>query len=365
MGANALRASLEALLNEKNGGSGRNRTGVDGFAIRCITTLPPSQVGASISASEVEPKPEGAQYTRPTRQAKPPKFRPNIGLFRRLASAALRPLAFYLPRGAMDSCPHTKVKTMFENLTTDIQGAIGRLTLNRPEKLNALSRQTLAEIAQAAAWFNTQSEVKVVIVSGNGRAFSAGADLESFSGDTEQHIRAAADQGRLMAEAVEGMQAVTIAAIQGWCVGGGLVLSAACDLRVACNDARFSIPEVDLGIPLAWGGIPRLVREIGPALTKELVLTCRPFGASEARACGFLNRVVDSDALESETQTLAALIAKKASHAIASTKQHVNAVTAQMVGTTRSWADADGLVVALHDTECNTARAQYLATKSN
>ena len=70
------------------------------------------------------------------------------------------------------------------------------------------------------------------------------------------------------------MRALTIARIQGWCVGGGLVLAAACDLRLAADTARFSIPEVDLGIPLAWGGIPRLVREIGPALTKELVLTC-------------------------------------------------------------------------------------------
>ena len=253
------------------------------------------------------------------------------------------------------------VITMFENLTIDTHGAIGTLTLNRPIKLNALSRQTLVEITQAAAWFDTRSEVKVVIVSGNGRAFSAGADLETFSGENDQDIRAAADQGRLMAEAVEGMRAVTIAAIQGWCVGGGLVLAAACDLRLACHDTRFSIPEVDLGIPLAWGGIPRLVREIGPALTKELVMTCRPFDASEAKDCGFLNRVVDADALHRETQALAELVAQKATHAVASTKQHVNAVTAQMVGTGRSWADADGLVVALQDAESIAARTQYLA----
>ena len=83
--------------------------------------------------------------------------------------------------------------------------------------------------------------------------------------------------------------------MHGWCVGGGLVLAAVCDLRVAGRSARFSIPEVELGIPLAWGGIPRLVREIGPALTKELVMTCREFGPDEAKAAGFLNRVVDDD----------------------------------------------------------------------
>jgi len=138
------------------------------------------------------------------------------------------------------------------------------------------------------------------------------------------------------------------------------VLAAACDLRIAAEDARFSIPEVDLGIPLAWGGIPRLVREIGPALTKELVLTCRPFDAAEAKAIGFLNRLVPGEELESAALAWAASLATKASHAIFSTKRHVNAVTDQMVGTMRSWSDADGLVTAFGDEECADARRAYL-----
>jgi enoyl-CoA hydratase/carnithine racemase len=179
---------------------------------------------------------------------------------------------------------------MFETLRAEVDGPIGRLTLDRPKKLNPLSTQALTEIAEAAHWFDTQPSVKAVIVSGAGRAFSAGADLASFVGPQQVSTRDAADIGRQMAEALEAMRALSVAAIRGWCVGGGLVLAAACDLRIAAEGARFSIPEVDLGIPLAWGGIPRLVREIGPALTKELVLTCRPFDAAEARAAGFLNR---------------------------------------------------------------------------
>jgi enoyl-CoA hydratase/carnithine racemase len=205
--------------------------------------------------------------------------------------------------------------------------------------------------------------VKVVIVAGAGRAFSAGADLASFGGAQELPVREAADRGRQMAEALEQMRAVSIAAIQGWCVGGGLVLAAACDLRVAAADARFSIPEVDLGIPLAWGGIPRLVREIGPARTKELVLTCRPFDAAEAKAAGFLNRVVPAAELEAHVLALARTLAAKASHALFSTKRHVNAVTEQMVGTMRSWSDADGLVAALGDPECGEARRAYLRAR--
>ena len=95
-------------------------------------------------------------------------------------------------------------------------------------------------------------DVKVVIISGAGRAFSAGADLASFGGPADTLPRAAADAGRRMAEAIEGMEAATIAAVHGHCVGGGVVLAGACDLRIAAESTRFSIPEVDLGIPLAW-----------------------------------------------------------------------------------------------------------------
>jgi enoyl-CoA hydratase/carnithine racemase len=252
---------------------------------------------------------------------------------------------------------------MFETLLADVDGAVGRLTLNRPEKRNPLSTQTLKELARAARWFDDRPEVKVVIVSGAGRAFSAGADLASFTGEPEISVREAADLGRQMADALERMRALSIASIQGWCVGGGLVLAAACDLRIAADDARFSIPEIDLGIPLAWGGIPRLVREIGPALTKELVLTCRPFDAAEARSAGFVNRVVPAAELEATALELARSLAAKAAHAIFSTKQHVNAVTEQMVGTMRSWSDADGLVTALGDAECAEARRAYLAAR--
>lgn len=253
---------------------------------------------------------------------------------------------------------------MFSTLTTTVDGPIGRLTLNRPEKLNPLSWQCLAEIAEAAAGFDAQPSVKVVVVSGAGRAFSAGADLSTFSQKQEITTREVAEHGRLMAEALERMRAIAIASIHGWCVGGGLVVAAACDLRIAADDARFSIPEVDLGIPLAWGGIPRLVREIGPALTKELVMTCRPFDAAEAKAAGFVNRVVAPGQLDSEVEDLAATLAAKASHALFSTKRHVNAVTDQMVGTMRSWSDADGLVTAFNDPECAEVRTSYLEQRS-
>lgn len=249
----------------------------------------------------------------------------------------------------------------FETLEVSCDGRRGRITLTRPDKLNPLSTTALEELASAARWLDERRDVAVVVVSGAGRAFSAGADLRSFRGpEGELSPREAADAGRRMADAVEGMRAVTVARVQGHCVGGGLVLAAACDLRVAADDTRFSIPEVDLGIPLAWGGIPRLVREIGPAATKELVMTCRPFGAEEARRLGFLNRVVPEERLDEEVEELVATLAAKAPPTLRATKQHVDAVTSAMVGLGRAWSDADALVSALSDPECREARRHYL-----
>ncbi|MGA0864020.1 MAG: enoyl-CoA hydratase/isomerase family protein [Ilumatobacteraceae bacterium] len=253
---------------------------------------------------------------------------------------------------------------IFETLEVTVDGTIGRLELARPDSLNSLSRRTLQDLAEAARWFDAHRSVKVVVVSGAGRAFCAGFDLGDFSTpDPEWSTRETADLGRLMAEAVTDMRALTIASIHGHCVGGGLVLAASCDLRIAAADAIFSIPEVDLGIPLAWGGIPRLVREIGPAATKELVLTCRRFGPDEARALGFVNAVVPHDELGGHVDALAALLAAKPGYALRTTKQQVNAVTEEIAGTRRNASDADALVFATHDAESRAASASYLASK--
>lgn len=253
----------------------------------------------------------------------------------------------------------------FTTLRVSVDGPVGRLVLDRPERLNALSRTTLSELAAAARWFDEQRGVKAVVVRGEGRAFSAGFDLDDFArrpadGDADD----GAELGRLMAEAVTDVRAVTVAAVHGHCVGGGLVLAAACDLRIAGRGARFSIPEVDLGIPLAWGGIPRLVRELGPALTKELVLTCRPFDADEARAVGFLNRVVDDDEVVSAAEALAAELATKSALTLTTTKRHVNAVAEEAGSTAQSFRDADVLAAALRDPESRAAGAAYLERRS-
>ena len=266
---------------------------------------------------------------------------------------------------------HHAVMAEFTTLSVEVDGRIGRLTLRQGDKLNPLGTTALEEIAAAAAWFDA-TKASVVVVTGEGRAFSSGFDLREFAGrgptlddatGGAPANRAAADLGRQMAEAVERMSALTIAAIKGPCVGGGVVLAAVCDLRIAADDTEFSIPEVDLGIPLAWGGIPRLVREIGPAMTRELVLTCRPFDAEEARALGFVNRVVPRAELESAVDELADGLGGKAPSVVRTTKRQVLEALEAMSPTAGAWADADLLGAAMRDPDSRAAARAYLTRR--
>lgn len=250
----------------------------------------------------------------------------------------------------------------FANIDVGSDGPRGNITLNRPDKLNPLSTETLGALVDAAHWLDEQPEVKVVVVSGNGRAFSAGADIALFSGEDPGvgARRKAADAGRQMVEAIEAMRAITIGRIHGHCIGGAVLLAAACDLRVAADTTRFSIPELQLGIPLAWGGIPRLVREIGPAMTKELVLSCRPFTAEEARGLGFVNRVVGEQLLDETIEELAAQLLEKSALTLAATKLAVSATSRAIASTSAAWSDADVLLTALADPESRRVAEDYL-----
>jgi len=259
------------------------------------------------------------------------------------------------------------VTTEFENLRVEVDGGLGRITLDRPERLNALSPATLHELREAAHWFDARPEVRVVVLCGEGRAFTAGADLTDPPGASASpesglpwHERREAGQiGLRTIDALEGMRAVTVAQLHGYVIGGGVLLAAACDMRVAADDTVFSIPEVDIGIPLAWGGIPRLVREIGPALTKELVITCRRFSAEEARSFGFLNRVVPAAQLESEVKALVDSVLDKPSVPVTITKEHVNSVARSMAAGSTSFSDGDALMGVLTDPEYRKAAKRY------
>ena len=246
----------------------------------------------------------------------------------------------------------------YETITATIDHGIGRLTLNQPEKLNPLGTNTLQDIIDATTWFNKEN-VSVVIVSGNGRAFTAGFDLREFT-NPDRTGKDGAALGREMAEAVDRMKPVTIASLHGHCIGGGVVLASACDIRIASENTIFSIPEVDLGIPLAWGGIPRLVREIGPAMTKELVMTCRPFDSEEAKSLGFINQVVKDADLESQTMNMAEAIRKRPQTVIETTKNQVRAATDDLASTKNEWVGEMLIAAANKDDAARLVAQNYL-----
>ena len=246
----------------------------------------------------------------------------------------------------------------YETITATIHHGIGRLTLNQPHKLNPLGTNALQDIIDASTWFNKEN-VSVVIVSGNGRAFTAGFDLREFT-NPDRTGKDGAALGREMAEAVDSMKPVTIASLHGHCIGGGVVLASACDIRIASENTIFSIPEVDLGIPLAWGGIPRLVREIGPAMTKELVMTCRPFDANEAKSLGFINRVVKEADLESQTMNMAEAIRKRPQVIIETTKNQVRVATDDLASTKNEWVGEMLIAAANKDSAARSAAQNYL-----
>ena len=212
----------------------------------------------------------------------------------------------------------------FETLLVSADGPRGEIVLNRPQRRNAMSALMLEELATAARWFDEREAVKVVVIRGAGSSFSAGADLQGFTGDVgEESVRASAARGRAMSDAIATTRSITIAAIRGHCLGGAMVLAAACDLRVAADDARFALPEVDLGIPLTWGGVPLLTRTLGPAIATELILTCRTAEPEELRGLGFLNAVVSGDELEARVEALAEKVASQPRDALRVTKRQV------------------------------------------
>jgi enoyl-CoA hydratase/carnithine racemase len=184
-----------------------------------------------------------------------------------------------------------------ESLNLDFAGRLARLTLSRPGRHNALTSGMLAGLVEAAEAIAAQGS-DVVVLGGDGVDFSVGFDLEEIaSGDTR-----AAVLGGEAVEAIRGLEAITVARLSGWVVGGGVVLAGACDLRVGDVTTRFRIPEVTMGIPLGWGAVPLLVSELGPSLTRDLVMTGRDMDADEAARHGFLHRVgsdrdVETDAL--------------------------------------------------------------------
>ncbi|NJD66199.1 MAG: enoyl-CoA hydratase/isomerase family protein [Chloroflexi bacterium] len=233
------------------------------------------------------------------------------------------------------------------------------ITLNRPEKLNAINARMHAEIQQACRDLADDGDARVVIVTGAGRAFSAGADLGGSTSDPNRPALASANAersplrerirssaGNRTCAALEGLDQVTIGAVNGLAIGGAVVFLACLDIRVAAESSWFSIPEVDLEIPLTWNALPRLMRELGPARTKELVMTCDRFSSEDALRWGFLNHRVPDAEILSRARDLARKLLDKDPVSLALTKSTCNALAESMVPAHVPHSDRDYLVLS-------------------
>jgi enoyl-CoA hydratase len=211
---------------------------------------------------------------------------------------------------------------MYETILTETREHVGLVRLNRPKALNALNRLLLSELMQALDEFDRDPAIGAIVISGDERAFAAGADISEMaeSSAVEMLLR---DQISLF-DRITRIHKPVIAAVSGWCLGGGCELMLSCDMAVASETARFGQPEVKLGVIPGAGGTQRLTRAVGKAVAMEMVLNNRTLTATEALAMGMINRVVPPERFLDEALTLATEIAGRAPLAVRMGKEMVN-----------------------------------------
>jgi enoyl-CoA hydratase/carnithine racemase len=217
----------------------------------------------------------------------------------------------------------------YNTLSLQRDGPVLTVLLNRPDKRNAINREMHNEVQAVCQDLLTDFDTRVVILAGAGGAFSSGADTSEWGKpgpDNELELRHQSGIGSRTCAAIEALDQITIAAVHGFAVGGGAVIAACCDFRVAGRGAWFSIPEVELGIPLSWNALPRLAREVGHARALELTILCERINAQQAHDYGLVTHVVDDGQELSAARDLAAKVIAKPPLPVALTKASMKAI---------------------------------------
>jgi len=210
----------------------------------------------------------------------------------------------------------------FETIITEIHGQVGLVCLNRPQALNALNSTLVGELMDALLVFDADPGIGAMVITGNERAFAAGADIKEMADASaiEMLLRDSIAQF----DRIRQVKKPVIAAVSGWCLGGGNELALSCDMVVASETARFGQPEINIGVIPGAGGTQRLTRAVGKALAMEMVLNNRTLTAQEALQFGLVNRVVPVERYLEEALDLAAQVAGRAPLAVRLGKEAVN-----------------------------------------
>lgn len=218
----------------------------------------------------------------------------------------------------------TETAKTTEFVKGELEGRTAILTMNRPKALNALNDQTLNELERLFTSIREDKEVLAVILTGEGRAFAAGADISQMSGYGVEEGRLYSERAQRLFHQIEILEKPVIAAVNGFALGGGCELSMSCDIRIASENAVFGQPEAKLGLIPCFGGTQRLPRLVGTGIAKELIYTCRQVKAQEAREIGLVNRVVSAEELMPEARAVTEKILANSPLAIAYCKTAIN-----------------------------------------
>ena len=205
----------------------------------------------------------------------------------------------------------------FSTLLLEIHDSVATITLNRPEKLNALNARLLSDLDDALTYLADQSTVRCVVVTGSGpKAFAAGADISELAACTREQGRTFSDRGQKIFQRLEDFPVPVIAAVNGFALGGGCELAMACHIRYAADTARFGQPEVKLGTIPGYGGTQRLLRLAGSAVAIELMTSADMMSAERALRCGLVNEIFPAAEVLPAAQALASRIASMAPLAV-------------------------------------------------
>ncbi len=212
----------------------------------------------------------------------------------------------------------------YENIIVEKEGPVAIIKINRPQALNALNEQTLRDLMHAVTDLETDQGVSVAILTGEGKAFIAGADIKHMMDLTPLQAKIFAEYGHNLLNKIEASRIPFIAAVNGFALGGGCEVMMACDIAIASTKAKIGQPEINLGISPGFGGTQRLTRHIGRMRAKELLLTGDNISAEEAFNLGLVNRVVEPDVLMDTAMRLANKIASKSNIQVSFIKALVN-----------------------------------------
>ena len=212
----------------------------------------------------------------------------------------------------------------YKNVVIEREGAVAVLKVNRPQALNALNQETLQDLIAAFSELDQDPAVRVIILTGEGKAFVAGADIKEMVPYTAAEARKFSETGHVLMAAMEKLEKPIIAAVNGFALGGGMELALACDFILASEKAQFGQPEINLGIIPGFGGTQRLSRLVGRAQAKELIYTGDMIGAQAAKDLGIVNKVFPAAVLLDETKKVAAKISGKGALTLRLAKSTIN-----------------------------------------